>query len=339
MQSNIIKESAKTCGFDLCGIAKATPLVIEKKRFQKALAQNFHAHKEYLERDIDKRFSPELLLNNCKSVIVCGFNYNTECRMSCEESDSTCVGSDIKDEVCRSNSNLKFSKHSQLRDYHIFIKEKLEKLSRILQAEYGTFNYKTTVDSANISEKAWAVQAGIGYYGKNGIIQTALGSFVFLGILLIDVEVDVYDNPNSKSCGTCRKCIAACPTKAITIPYYVNCNQCIAHVTSNKKETDFSHIAKYGWLNACDECQNACPNNFHPAINDEAIAMKAPFVENKNTILETLTPESFERYFKDTVIYPLKYEGLKLRLEAFSGVEKTNLIMKFKNKHVSLFPH
>ena len=306
MLSYSIKQIARDCGFDLCGIAKAESLLLAKERFKKALAQKFHAKKEYLERDIDKRFNPKLLLEQCRSVIVCGFNYNVK-------------GEKEKCRKEKGEDHFKISQHAQIRDYHIFMKEKLETLAQKLQEEYGGFHYKIAVDSSHISEKAWAVQAGIGYYGKNGIIQTTLGSFVFLGVLLIDKEVDGYDKPNTKSCGNCNKCIAACPTKAIVMPYYIDCNQCITHHTSNRKETDFTSIAKYGWINACDECQNVCPNNAHAPVNEEAVTMRALFVDHKNEILETLTPELFEQYFKDTVIYQLKYDGLKNRVGDFTA--------------------
>jgi epoxyqueuosine reductase len=175
------------------------------------------------------------------------------------------------------------------------------------------------LDSSAISEKAWAVKAGIGYYGKNGVIQTPFGSFVFLGSLLIDKEIDIYDTPNQKSCGDCGKCINSCPVKAIVAPYYVDCNQCITNINYNKSETDFTRIAKYGWLIACDECQNICPNNADAPVNEEAVKLRAAFVENQNEILDNLTPESFEKFFKDTVIYQFKYEGLKKRLEEICG--------------------
>ena len=308
LSSIIIKQTAQQHGFSLCGMAKSFPLRLEKERFENALAQNFHAQKAYLERDIEKRFSPELLLKDCKSVIVCGFNYNTENEKNVEE----CRG------VARNAPNrYKISKYAQIKDYHVFMKEKLEGVAQRLKEKYGDFNYKTTVDSSSISEKAWAVQAGIGYYGKNGTIQTSLGSFIFIGILLIDKEVDEYDTPNLNTCGNCNRCMSSCPTEAIPLPYYVDCNRCITNIVQNKKETDFKRVAKYGWLIACDECQNVCPHNAHAPVNAEAVAMRASFVENQNEILETLTPESFERYFKDTVIYQFKYEGLKKRIEDF----------------------
>jgi len=308
--SRIVKQIAHNCGFALCGIAKPLPLTLEKERFSKALAQNFHAKKEYLERDIDKRFQPELLLEGCKSVIVCGFNYNMG------TNDDNRRGAAHYAPTMH-DDKFKISRYAQIKDYHIFMKEKLELLAQCLQEKCGDINYKTTADSSIISEKAYAVQAGIGYYGKNGIIQTPFGSFVFLGTLLIDKEADQYDTPNQNICGNCRKCISACPTQAIVAPYYVNCNQCISHITLNKKETDFTRIAKYGWLIACDVCQEVCPNNLHAPVNEEAIALRAAFSENKNEILENLTPKSFERYFKDTAIYQFKYEGLKNRVKAF----------------------
>jgi epoxyqueuosine reductase len=140
-------------------------------------------------------------------------------------------------------------------------------------------------------------------------------NLIFLGTLLIDIEVDKYDSPNTNSCGSCYQCIAACPTKAIVTPYYVDCNQCITHITLNKNETDFSRIAPYGWLIACDICQNVCPHNTHAPVNSKAVALRASFTENKNEILDSLTPESFEHYFKGTVIYQFKYDGLKKRLK------------------------
>jgi epoxyqueuosine reductase len=319
LHSEIIKETAQKNGFALCGIAKAEPLTIEKERFEKALAQNYHAQKPYLERDIDRRFVPELLLRNCKSVVVCGFNYNAVCGERLAECNEWNAVSSMNVELEKLLPKYKISQHAQIKDYHIFMKEKLEALAKELQDKNGSFNYKTTVDSSTISEKAWAVKAGIGYYGKNGIIQTPFGSFVFLGILLIDKEVDIYDTQNQSSCGNCNKCITACPTQAIVAPYYVNCNQCITHLAQNNNEAGFTFIAKYGWIIACDICQNVCPNNMSAPVNKEAVEMRAPFLENKEEIFNTLTPESFEKFFKDTVFYKFKYEGLKWRVKDFTS--------------------
>jgi epoxyqueuosine reductase len=322
LHSETIKQTARKQGFALCGIAKAEPLIIEKERFKNALEQNFHAHKPYLERDIDKRFAPELLLENCKSVVVCGFNYNMEeSRIQKAESKEPYNLQEIPRYARNDRHEYKISKYVQIKDYHIFMKQKLEKLAQELQKIYGIFSYKTTADSSLISEKALAVKAGIGYYGKNGIIQTSLGSFVFLGTLIIDKEVDTYDSPNLNNCGNCNKCITACPTQAIVAPYYVDCNQCITNIVQNTNEADFTRMAKYGWLIACDECQNVCPNNAHATINEEAVSLRALFVDNQEEILENLTPESFEKYFTDTPFYKFKYEGLKKRLKEIGFTE------------------
>ena len=322
LPSEIIKQTAYNYGFALCGIAKAEPLSIEKKRFEKALTHNYHAKKEYLERDIDKRFHPELLLKGCQSVIVCGFNYNMQKSRRAEEQkgEKRELQSYLKPLFIKGTmSSFQISKYAQIKDYHVFMKEKLEAFANDLQEKYGKFNYKITVDSSAISEKAWAVQTGIGHYGKNGIIQTQYGSFVFLGCLLIDIEVDGYDAPNRKSCGDCGKCIRSCPANAIVSPYQVDSNQCISNINLNKNETDFTRVAKYGWLIGCDECQNVCPNNASAPVNKEAVSLRASFVENQEEILENLTPESFEKYFKDTAIYKIKYEGIRKRLEELGG--------------------
>jgi len=308
LPSEIIKQTVQSYGFALCGIAKAALLSIEKERFEKALTQNYHAKKDYIERDIEKRFHPELLLKNCKSVVVCGFNYNMQKIRKAEDQ----------------KGKTRISQYAQIKDYHVFMKEKLETLAQDLQKQYGNFNYKTTVDSSTISEKAWAVKSGIGYYGKNGIIQTQFGSFVYLGCLLIDIDVDRYDDPNPESCGDCGKCILTCPANAIVSPYQVDSNYCISNINLNKSEVNFTRIAKYGWLIGCDECQNVCPNNTNVPVNEEAIKLRASFAENQKDILENLTPESFEKYFKDTVIYKFKYEGLKKRLHEICGIKSNN---------------
>jgi epoxyqueuosine reductase len=271
LQSEIIKKIALNCGFALCGIAKAESLLTERERFEKALSQNFHAKKAYLERNIDTRFSPELLLDNCKSVVVCCFNYNMQ-KVERRKEKATLAAQNSKLETQNPKPKTLIAQSAQVKDYHVFMKEKLEALVQNLKVQFGNFSYKTTVDTSTISEKAWAVQAGIGYYGKNGIIQTQFGSFIFLGILLLDKEVDQYDTPNQNLCGNCNKCMIACPTKAITIPYYVDCNRCITHIL--QYEADFLRVAKYGWRKGCDECQDVCPNNAKAPVNTEAVAMK-----------------------------------------------------------------
>ena len=280
MNAQTIKLLAQDCGFSLCGIAKAEPLIAEKEWFEKALAQNFHDGKPYLERDVEKRFNPTMLLEGCRSVVVCGFNYYTgekaESRKQKAEKENA---EECRDVACYvphyvQDPNFKTARYAQIEDYHIFMKEKLEMLARHLQEQYGNFNYKTTVDTSAISEKAWAVRAGVGYYGKNGVLQTTIGSFIFLGLLLIDKEVDQYDEPNRKTCGNCNKCITACPTQALVNPYYVDCTQCISHINLNKKETDFLRIAQYGWIKGCDVCQEVCPNNLHVPVNPDAVAIK-----------------------------------------------------------------
>jgi len=296
---NYIKQIAQNNGFALCGIAKAEPLSIEQNRFEVALSQNFHAKKEYLEREVEKRFNPKLLLENCKSVVVCGFNYNMVRGKRYEVR----------------GKRYEVSQYALIKDYHIFMKEKLESVAQNLKEKYGEFNYKTTVDASGISEKSWAVRAGIGYYGKNGIIQTSVGSFVFLGLLLMDVEVDGYDTPNLKTCGNCSKCMEVCPTKAIVKPYYVDCNRCITFLNTTKNEDDFLKVAKYGWWYACDICQNVCPNTTNAPVSEEAVVMQKLSTENLTDILNNLTPDSFEHFFKETVLYKFGYEGIVSKIK------------------------
>lgn len=293
-----IKNFAKSVGFSLCGIAKAKPLFIEKERFEKALSQNLHARKPYLEREIEKRFNPELMLENCKSVIVCMFHYDAN----------------NGDSGMGKFWNRTISKYAQIKDYHIFMKDKLEKLAQNICVEFGKFQYKTTVDSSGISEKSWAVQAGLGYFGKNGIIQTTLGSYLYIGTLLIDKEVDNYDEPNLGSCGSCSLCIQKCPTKAIITPFCVDSNRCISNINLSKQTTDFSAIKNFGWLEGCDICQQICPNNAQILPNPEATALKAKFLQLTPEKLRNLTKEEFEFSFSETAIYQLKYEGFMKRV-------------------------
>ena len=287
MRNGIIKEKAHDLGFSFCGIAQAKELIQAKTLFKTALSANYHGKLAYLERDINTRFSPKKLLKECETVIVCLYNYYT--------------GQQIP-------SSYQISKYAYIKDYHTFLKEKLLVLAQILQNGDKTLQYKIAVDSSNISEKNWAVEAGLGHYGKNGIFITEKGSWFFIGLLLVNQKADYYDEPLNTGCGTCDICIKSCPTGALVAPYQVDVKRCLSYQTLSSKEPDFDLLKKHPWIYGCDICQDICPKNKKPDINPEAVQNSSLFLHFQNENFENLTKDDFDRYFRGSSIFEKKYE-------------------------------
>lgn len=287
MNIDLVKKRAMEIGFSQCGIAQALPLLQEQELFEKMLAENRHAGRVYLERAPEKRFNPESYLPECQSVIVCLYNYYTGIELQ---------------------SDYKLGKYTFITDYHILIKEKLEELAKYIHQPFPEIKYRTTVDTAPVSEKNWAVKAGLGSIGKNGILQTPQGSYYLIGLILTQLPLD-YDNEKTLSCGSCTCCIEACPTGAIVKPYQVDANRCISHLNTEMKvseETDF--VNNTHWIYGCDICQDVCPRNAKPLINSDALNHFSLFLHFKNEDFEQLTPDSFVRFFGNSCIQKKKYD-------------------------------
>ncbi|MBQ5993647.1 MAG: tRNA epoxyqueuosine(34) reductase QueG [Bacteroidales bacterium] len=297
ISSQRIKSWATKVGFQDCGIARARVLSEAEAEFRHSIDNAYHADMHYLERDIDNRFNPESLLPNCKSVVVVTYNYLTD---SEPESDK-----------------YHTARYTWIQDYHILVKNLLEQLAEDILKDYPTVKYRTTVDSSAISEKRWAMEAGVGRMGKNGLIHNQHGSFFVIGVLLVDQFCDIYDKSFPKSdCGSCEICVKSCPVNALEIPFQVDARRCISYHNTEDKCPNYNELALQKYTFGCDICQEVCPWNKKKIANPLNVSKKSLFLPLKNDDLETLSESDFKHYFSDTSILRRKYARFRSLIEA-----------------------
>lgn len=202
IKSEFIKKIASEVGFDLCGVASICNFSADKSFFVEWLAEGRSGGLDYLERNVDKRFSVEQLVPNAKSVISCAVSYKNDSSCVVDWGDSPKVASYARTEI-----------------YHDLIKNMLRQLADRLAEEYGKFGHRVFSDTAPMLEKRWAVECGLGFIGRNSLLITPeYGSFVVLGELVIDAEVDEYDKPFvGGGCGECHRCVEGCPAGALGV--------------------------------------------------------------------------------------------------------------------------
>jgi epoxyqueuosine reductase len=304
--SERIKQQAAEIGFQKVGIVAAEPLVDEGSRLKDWLERGFHAEMAWLAREPEKRGDPRLLLPEAKSVIVVALNYFTDHK----HKDYSHKG--------------KISRYAWGDDYHDILREKLQLLLYWIKAENGEAIGKICVDTAPFMDKAWAVRAGLGWLGKHtNLITKEIGSWVFIGSLVLNIELD-YDNVIVEDhCGTCTACLDACPTDAIVEPYVVDSRKCISYATielRDEKLPDDIATNLNGWLYGCDICQDVCPWNrfemptdekrFEPRNGETSIGLKE---------ILSLTPENYAGRFRRTAIKRAKLTGLKRNAAALKA--------------------
>jgi epoxyqueuosine reductase len=296
--THIVKTEAKRLGFDFCGISKAEFLTEEAPRLEGWLKSNRHGKMEYMENHFDKRLDPTLLVDGAKSVVSLLYNYYPEQTQNPEAP--------------------KISKYAYGLDYHDIIKEKLKEFLNTLQEQIGEINGRAFVDSAPVLDKAWAKKSGLGWIGKNSnLINKQQGSFFFIAELIIDLDLE-YDGPIKDYCGTCTKCIDACPTGAIVEPYIVDGSKCISYLTIELKDAIPNEFKDKmdNWVFGCDVCQDVCPWNSFSETHHE------PQFKNTNGLLEyssndwyDMSEELFSKVFKGSAVKRTKFRGLKRNLE------------------------
>ena len=293
--AQLIKKEAKRLGFDACGISKAEFLAEEAPRLEKWLLGNMHGKMHYMENHFDKRLNPTLLVPGAKSVISLLFNYATDQK----QVDPTAP---------------KISRYAFGKDYHLVIKEKLAELFQFIHTNIGEIDGRVFVDSAPVLDRAWAKKSGLGWIGKNSnLITKDSGSYFFIAEIISDLELDT-DGPMQDFCGTCTRCIDACPTDAIIKPYIVDGSKCISYFTIElKEEIPASYSGKFDdWAFGCDICQEVCPwNRFSKQNTESSFQPKQELMELQATEWEELTQEIFSRLFKDSAMKRAGYSGLK----------------------------
>jgi epoxyqueuosine reductase len=293
--TQFIKQEANRLGFLACGIAKAEFLSEEAPRLEKWLQQGFHGEMSYMENHFDKRLDPRLLVDDAKSVISLAYNYYPEQHQN--------------------NDSYKISKYAYGEDYHHVIKEKLRELLANIQQEIGEVSGRCFVDSAPILERAWAEKAGLGWNGKHSLlIQKQQGSFFFLAELIVDLELE-YDHPTTTNhCGSCTKCIDACPTAAILPNNTVDASKCISYFTIELKEnipSDFKNQFQ-DWMFGCDICQDVCPwNRFSKAHSEPLFHPKEAILQFTKRDWEEITEDTFQKVFQKSAVKRTKFLGLQ----------------------------
>lgn len=299
-----IKEFALHLGFDDCGISKARFLQEENENLQYWLDNNFHAEMNYMSRNIDKRLNPQLLHEGTLSLISLLTNYYPEKKLN-------------------ENENFLIAKYAYGTDYHFVIKEKLLKLIDYLKELFPESNPRAFVDSAPILERAWAKNAGLGWIGKNSLLlNKKMGSFFFISEILIDIELKPNLSVQKSYCGTCTKCIDACPTQAIIQPYVVDSEKCISYQTiESKQELPEGFIEKSGnWIFGCDICQDVCPWNKNPiSAKVEELFPSQELLNFKREDWRTLEKSDFNKIFKSS---PLQRAGFKKVKGVIDGIKE-----------------
>ena len=290
-----IKKIASALGFDFCGISKAEKLSEEEPRLEQWLKQKAHGKMSYMENHFDKRLDPTLLVPGAKSVVSLLYNYYPE-----------------QDLAATKPQHKKISKYAYGKDYHFVIKDKLKEFFEQIQQQIGQVEGRVFVDSAPVMERQWAAKSGLGWLGKNTLlINKEKGSFFFLAELIIDLEL-VPDGPIKDYCGSCTKCIDACPTDAIT-PYAVDASKCISYLTIELKDEIPQEFAGKmdNWAFGCDICQDVCPwNRFSQPHQEPEFSPKEELLTMFNKNWEELTEEVFREIFRHSAVKRTKWKGL-----------------------------
>lgn len=300
--SQKIKDFAYTLGFDACGIARVEFLEKEARQLEKWLSQNMHGEMKYMENHFDMRVNPEKLVPGAKSVISLLLNYHTPQKQV--------------------EGAPKISQYAYGKDYHFVIKEKLKYLHDFIRENYGDVQGRGFVDSAPVLDKTWAQKAGLGWMGKHSnLIVKQAGSYFFLAELIIDLELEYDHEFQTDHCGTCTRCLDACPTKAIVKPYVVDGSKCISYLTIELKDeipAEFSDKMD-DWMFGCDVCQEVCPwNRFSQPHSTEAFNAHPNLLSMTNNEWKDLSREMFNEIFRKSAVKRTKYEGLKRNIEFVS---------------------
>jgi epoxyqueuosine reductase len=293
-----IKTEALALGFDLVGVAPAQSRP-ELAFFERWIDAGYAGEMHYLKRSLERRRDLQQVLPEAQSVVVCGLNYDTDYPYSTTQDDAT---------------RGWIARYAWGADYHQCMQEKLAQLRQCVSelVPHGVAS-KLYVDTGPVVERVYAKYAGLGWFGKNTCVLNArLGSWLFLGELLLTIPLE-YDRPTPDHCGTCTRCIDACPTEAILAPYVLDARRCIAYLTIELKgsipEDLRPHMGNHVF--GCDICQDVCPwNRKRLFTTEEALQPQPEYVYPPLEELARLTPAEFKQRFRGTALERTKHRGL-----------------------------
>ncbi len=299
-----IKQKGFELGLSAMGIARAERLNEESEHFLEWLERSYHGTMEWMSRLVHKRIDPNHVLPGAKSVIVVALNYYTDI----QHTDDDHTG--------------KISRYAWGDDYHDILKEKLNRLLEFIKTKEPRVGGRVYVDTGPLLEKVWAQRAGIGWEGKHtNIINKNYGSWVFLGEILLDIELD-YDEPATDHCGKCTLCIDACPTQAITEPYVLDSTLCISYLTIEHRGEIAEELGEKfdRWVYGCDICQDVCPWNkkfAQPTLVKEFYPREHNIAPNIQALSE-MSQEEFS----------VKYYGSPMKRTKHSGIVRNANILR-----------
>jgi epoxyqueuosine reductase len=295
----LIKQKALDLGFSAVGIAQAGFLEEEAPKLEKWLKNGYHGKMTYMENHFEKRLDPTKLVPGAKSLISLSFNYYPHNKQK--------------------TNTYKIAKYAYGKDYHFVLKNKLKELWSYMASLSGEIDGRIFTDSAPVMERAWAKKAGIGWEGKHSlIIQKNKGSFFFLAEIITDLELE-YDIPfQTDHCGTCTRCIDACPTQAILPEKMINASRCISYFTIElRDELPAQMRGKFqDWMFGCDICQDVCPwNRFSLPHQEPDFNPHPDLLEMTKNDWEEITEEIFRDIFRKSAVKRTKYSGLKRNIQ------------------------
>ena len=290
-----IKAEARRLGFDACGISKAERLDDEAQQLEQWLSEGRHATMAWMERNFEKRVDPTKLVDGAQSVISVLHNYYQPTAHA--EDDN--IG--------------KISRYAWGDDYHEVLKEKLFALYNWLDEHVGGIAGRAFVDSAPVLDKVWAQRSGLGWMGKHtNLINRSMGSFFFIAELIVDVPLPA-DGPIPDYCGSCTRCLDACPTDAIYQPYTVDANRCISYLTIEHRGDDIPvelHSDMGNWIFGCDICQDVCPwNKFKFATDEPRFLPRPGITDTELREWIELDLDAFRQRFRKSPVKRAKLEG------------------------------
>ncbi len=300
----IVKELATSLGFDYCGIAQAGYLEDDARRLEQWLQKGFQGKMTYMERHFDLRTDPTKLVPGARSVITLMMNYFPREQQAPD--------------------TPKIARYAWGQDYHEVIREKMNQFLAGIRSAIGSVEGRGFVDSAPVLERAWAGKSGLGWVGKNGnLINKQSGSYFFLATLIVDLELAT-DDPYAKDyCGSCTRCIDACPTDAIVGNALIDGSRCISYLTIELKEELIAPEFKdkmEGWMFGCDICQEVCPWNRFAQPHQQIAFQPLPVVLDLSTAAwKAMEEDTFRTLLKHSPIKRSKWKGIQRNLRMLSA--------------------
>ena len=307
--SEKIRGKARELGIEKLGFAPAVPLSDEGPRLREWLRRGYQANMLWMEREPERRSDPRVLFPPAKTVISAAVNYFTPFRHDETATDG------------------KISRYAWGDDYHDVVRGKLTHLLEWITGEEPKADGKVCVDTAPIMDKQWAVRAGLGWIGKHtNLITQDNGSWVFLGEILLNLELEYDTDLIADHCGSCTKCIDACPTSAIVEPYVVDSRKCLSYATIELRDPELPpQIAENlnGWLYGCDICQDVCPwNRFEKPTDEVAFNPRNDETSLDPDRVAAMDHEEYVERFRRSAMKRTKLAGLKRNAAAIGGGKK-----------------